>query len=142
MQDEKIRVLLVEDNALIVAGTYPALERLNCEVTFAATGTDAIKEASENHYDLIIMDIGLPDQDGIKVTRVIRSLPDPQKSGVPIVAYSAHVDETQHKACLELGIKEILIKPATPLQLQAVLEKWVPTWVPRKKPTGAINASV
>ena len=138
----KTRVLLVEDNDLIVAGTCPALERLNCEVNFAATGADALKEARENHYDLIFMDVGLPDQDGIEVTRKIRALADQRKAQVAIVALSAYLAEDQKTACRKLGIKEILIKPATPLQLQAVLEKWVPTWVPRKEPTGAINASV
>ena len=135
--DKKTRVLLVADNTIIM-GLCPVLEELNCEVDLAATGADALKEASENRYDLIFMDIGLPDQDGIEVARKIRVLTDTQKAQIPIMVFSAPLDETQRKAFSELDMQDILIKPARS-QLQLVLKKWVPTWMPRRKPVGSIN---
>ena len=135
--DKKTRVLLVADDTIIM-GLCPVLEELNCEVDLAATGADAIKEASENRYDLIFMDIGLSDQDGIEVARKIRILTDTQKAQVPIMVFSTPLDETQKKAFSELDMKDILIKPAQS-QLQSVLSKWVPTWMPRREPTGSIS---
>ena len=114
------------------------LEELNCEIDLVATGVDALREARENRYDLIFMDIGLPDQDGIEVARKIRVLTDTQKAQIPIMVFSAPLDETQRKAFSELDMQDILIKPARS-QLQSVLKKWVPTWMPRREPVGSIS---
>ena len=101
------------------------LERLNCTVDQAATGKDAIQKATAHHYDLIFMDMGLPDHTGIEVTQTIRALPDPQKAQVPIVGLTGHAGDTQHQACLNAGMNAVLTKPAQFLTFQSTLQQWV-----------------
>ena len=85
------------------------LKSLNCIVEVADTGLGALEKIQSNNYDLIFMDIGLPDIDGLEVTKKIRALQDVKKANTPIVALTGHM----HKrgACLTAGMQNLLIKP-------------------------------
>lgn len=104
------KLLLVEDNLIVQLATKIQLEKLNCFVEVANNGEEALKLFKKNRYDLILMDIGLPDINGCEVSRQIRTLEERNKN-TPIVALSAHVDENHKKECLKAGIQQILIKP-------------------------------
>lgn len=123
------KVLVVEDSPTAALVEKLSLERLACRVDIANNGTEAIEKVNHHAYDLIFMDVGLPDISGIEVTQRIRALSDRRKSRVPIVALTAHVGDDQHDACLKAGMNEVLTKPPQPLALESVLEHWV--WLPR-----------
>lgn len=123
MKDNKISVLLVEDNKIARKMGIIILEELNCHVESAVTGRSAIELSSQNNYDLILMDIGLPDIDGIFVIREIRNEQNINKD-VPIIALSAHSDKEYIAQSFEEGATDFLVKPLSPKVGQALLEKY------------------
>lgn len=117
-------ILLVEDNPTAALGTVMLLGHLGCSVDVAETGTLAIERASNQTYDLIFMDIGLPDISGIDVTKKIRALPDAQKSQAPIVALTGHATNPDiRQDCLLAGINAVLEKPAKKLDFETILQQ-------------------
>ncbi len=120
------QVLLVEDNSVAEIAGRILLERLKCSVDVAKTGHAAVEKAQTGNYDLILMDVGLPDFDGIEATKRIRALTDPKYSALPIVALTGHSDVSERKqACLEAGMQVVLGKPAQLSILKDILERFV-----------------
>lgn len=105
-------ILLVEDNVLIQKGVTSLLNKLNCYVDIAGTAYQALELAKRETYDLIFMDIGLPDQDGFWTTRQIRQSLI-HYAHTPIIALTAHLDEEYRNVCQEAGINDIITKPLT-----------------------------
>lgn len=119
-------VLIVEDHALAAVAVKAALDPFNCHIERAENGAQAVKMAEEGHYDLILMDIGLPDFSGIEVTKKIRALNNIEKSQVPIVALTGHANNPEmRQEALEAGMQDIISKPAQPLALESILQKFV-----------------
>lgn len=118
-----LSVLLVEDNQLAQKISKSMLEDLGCKVSIAGTGEEALR-AMENHYDAIFMDVGLPDCDGLEVTRRIRRM-HYDKSSVPIIAMTAHVSEHDKRLCFESGMDDFISKPISYESLQKVLQRCV-----------------
>ncbi len=106
-------VLVVEDNLVAQQVAKAILGQYNCEVHLAGTGTKARALATIQNYDLIFMDIGLPDMDGYEVTELIRAHELPQKRHVPIIALTAHAGENNKKRCIQAGMNAVLTKPLT-----------------------------
>lgn len=111
-------VLLVEDDPVnrLVARGY--LERLGCEVTDAETGGAAIELATSGKFDLILMDIGLPDISGDEVAKKLRAMLHPVP---PIVALTAHIINATEEERDRLNVDHILTKPVSPRDLAGVL---------------------
>ncbi len=123
---EKVRVLVVEDNLAAAIAVKLALKQLNCVVNVAENGKQALQKAAKGSYDLIIIDLGLPDISGMDVTRKIRAFSDQEKAKVPIVALTGHLgDEQRRQECYEAGLDEILHKPATRLALETILQRFI-----------------
>ena len=104
-------VLVVEDNALASRMACEVLQDNECASDLAENGQDAIQKAKENQYDLILMDIGLPDMDGLEVARQIRQQETGEKT--PIVALTGHLSDSKKNDCLKAGMQEMLSKPLT-----------------------------
>jgi len=114
-------VLLVEDLEINRQVAIGFLEEAGHRVTTAETGRDAIARASAQDFDLILMDIALPDISGIEATRAIRALSDGLRSSVPILALTANVfpdDQARYKAA---GMNAVLVKPLDPADLDLAL---------------------
>lgn len=111
--DEKIKpyILLVEDTRIAVIVASSILTSLDCLVDVAATGAEALKLVSQKKYDLILMDIGLPDTDGITLTKQIREQKD--MKDIPVIALTAHEKDDLKQKCLEVDIQKVLTKPLT-----------------------------
>lgn len=120
-QLESIHVLLVEDNVLTLKGTTWMLEELECKVDIAENGAEAI-QLLDNPYNVIFLDVGLPDMDGIELAKVIRSTKN-QNVHTPIVALTAHVLERDREKCLSAGMNEFLKKPLFKNDLKRLLLK-------------------
>ena len=124
-------VLLVEDDLMIATATSMALSHLGCKVSWAKNGADALKKASSNDYDLIFMDIGLPDASGIDITKEIRQLTDTHRSQVFIVALTTYSEHDISQRCIDAGMQDILSKPAELPDLKATLDYFI--WKKRKR---------
>jgi signal transduction histidine kinase/CheY-like chemotaxis protein len=111
-QDE-VYLLLVDDHATnrLVASATIKRGLPNARIDEARNGTEAIEKMKANHYDLVLMDLIMPDYSGIEVTRIIRTECQPPLCDVEVVALTANVAEDAVKACLEVGIHELLPKP-------------------------------
>jgi signal transduction histidine kinase/DNA-binding response OmpR family regulator/HPt (histidine-containing phosphotransfer) domain-containing protein len=119
-------VLLAEDNLVNQAVASAMLAELGCRVDLAANGREAIAAAARRAYDLILMDVQMPEMDGLEATQVIRDLEGEGKIRVPIVAVTAHAQARDQQACLAAGMDAYLSKPFTLKQLQDAVARWLP----------------
>ena len=124
MENKRVSVLLVEDNKLVSKMSVIVLEQLNCKVDAVATGSSALEYANKSNYDIIFMDIGLPDISGFAVINGIRTNSELNYS-VPIIALTAHSDKAYIEQCYRVGATEFLIKPLNNEIGQAVIQRYV-----------------
>ena len=108
------RILVVDDEPKIVQLVRDYLERAGFAVSTARDGHEALMRARQERPDLIVLDLGLPQLDGLEVTRRLR-----RDSGVPIIMLSARDDETDKVVGLELGADDYVTKPFSPRELEA-----------------------
>jgi DNA-binding response OmpR family regulator len=108
------RVLVVDDEPRIVQLVRDYLERAGFAVSTARDGREALMRARQDRPDLILLDLGLPELDGLEVTRRLR-----RDSGVPIIMLTARDDETDTVVGLELGADDYVTKPFSPRELTA-----------------------
>jgi len=108
------RVLVVDDEPRIVQLVRDYLERAGFAVSTARDGREALMRARQDRPDLILLDLGLPELDGLEVTRRLR-----RDSGVPIIMLTARDDETDKVVGLELGADDYVTKPFSPRELTA-----------------------
>lgn len=121
------RILIVEDHPITAKITQTIISDFNCQVDVAMTGEEAIQQIKNNHYDLIFMDIGLPDIDGCKVTNRIRLYETTKrKTPIPIIGLTAHIDGEKKQQCIEVGMNAVLTKPLVKERLQEILNSFVP----------------
>ena len=119
-------VLVVEDNPIAQSVAKFILTHLNCEVDVAENGQKAIELWKTKSYDLIFMDIGLPDSDGYEITHQIRIQELSKKTHVPIIALTAHAGEENKKRCIEAGMNAVLTKPLTAKNCTDIVEAFIP----------------
>ena len=117
------RLLLAEDNRINVEVALELLHAVGLDVTVADNGRQALELARECRFDLVLMDMQMPEMDGIEATRQIRRLPG--WAEVPIVALTANAFAEDRRACLEAGMNEMLTKPVEPAKLYAALQVWL-----------------
>jgi PAS domain S-box-containing protein len=108
---EGTKVLLVEDNTFNQILATKILQNWKCEVKVAANGLIAVEKAKQDLFDVILMDIQLPEMDGYEATRMIRNDPDEKKNKVPIIAMTAHAFADEAAKCLDLGMSDYISKP-------------------------------
>jgi two-component system aerobic respiration control sensor histidine kinase ArcB len=107
------KILLVEDHPLAAKIAKNILSHCDCQIDIAVEGKEALKLLETEHYDLIFMDIGLPNMDGYEVAKRIRSHPLTSISHIPIVALTAHTERDNQQRCLDAKINAVFSKPLT-----------------------------
>ncbi|GGF26114.1 hypothetical protein GCM10011611_35210 [Aliidongia dinghuensis] len=120
-----LRILVAEDipiNQLVVEATLTAAGH---EVALAANGTEAVRTLAAGAFDLVLMDVEMPEMDGMAATRAIRAL-DGACARVPIIALTANAMDEQIRLCRASGMDDHLAKPIDREQLLAMVDKWVP----------------
>ena len=119
----KGRVLLVEDNPVNQQVAREILEGMGVEVDIAGNGREALDAVQGHDYDLVLMDIQMPEMDGYAATRQIRE--DSRFQQLPIVAMTAHAMSGERERCLAAGMNEHVPKPIDPARLFNTLGRWL-----------------
>lgn len=115
-----LRILLVEDNLINQKVAYLMLKQLGYEVDVANNGIEAIKAVRNQVYDLLFMDVQMPEMDGLTATREIRQNLTIQPQ---IIAMTANVLEEDHQACLDAGMNDHISKPINFEELIQILSQ-------------------
>lgn len=120
----KPRILVAEDVKInrILARAMVSHSAPGAQITLVENGRLAVEAVREHQFDLILMDVQMPELDGIDATREIRALPDAKAAGVPVVALTAGVMTEERDRCLEAGMNEVLTKPLQPAILSRTLQ--------------------
>ncbi|MEM7244224.1 MAG: response regulator [Acidobacteriota bacterium] len=118
-----LRILLAEDNVVNQKVALRILERMGYRADIASDGVEAVRALRRQHYDVILMDVMMPEMDGLEATRRIRQ--DWSGDGTPprIIALTASALTEDREACLAAGMDEFIGKPVRVEELQAALER-------------------
>ena len=116
-----IRVLLAEDNAVNQKVAARMLEKMGCHVDMAGNGLEALVMVSQLPYDLVLMDVQMPEMDGITATRSLRAQGFAE---LPIIALTANNREADRQECREAGMNDFLAKPIRYEELHSCLKRW------------------
>jgi signal transduction histidine kinase/CheY-like chemotaxis protein/HPt (histidine-containing phosphotransfer) domain-containing protein len=145
LPERRLTVLLAEDNAVNQRLASSLLERRGHRVVIAGNGREAIEAVRRQSFDVVLMDVQMPEMGGFEATAAIRALQQQNGSRTPIVAMTAHAMKGDRERCLAAGMDEYLTKPLDPKQLCHVVEQMAAgraPAVPDEKPAAAISLQV
>lgn len=128
LSDEEIggRILIAEDNRVNQLVVTNMISGLGFEIDIAENGRIAVEKFKAERYDLIIMDVSMPEMDGLEATKAIRAYERETSFGrVPIIAATAHAMEEDKRRCREAGMDDYLAKPLRQDAMIAKIRKWV-----------------
>ena len=121
-----LRILLVEDNAVNRKLALRLLEKAGHEVRVAENGLRAVGMLQTNQFDLILMDVQMPEMDGFEATAAIRAIERNTHAHIPIIAMTAHAMKGDRERCLEAGMDGYIAKPINREELRAVISEHAP----------------
>ena len=122
-QDDVIHILVAEDNIVNQQVARGLLEHLGCVVYIANNGLEALEKLQSHAIDLVLMDMQMPEMNGIEATAAIRHHGE-HFHEVPIIALTANATETDRQQCLSAGMNDYLAKPFRTEDLQQILQRW------------------
>jgi len=117
-----LSILLAEDNAFNQRIVAQLLAKGGHRVTAVANGQEAIEAAANGGFDIVLMDIQMPEMDGITATKKIREIVN--LADLPIIAITANVLEHDRLECLDAGMNDFIAKPIQPEKFYSVIQKW------------------
>lgn len=117
------QILCVDDNVYNANLVSALLEETNAKIMIAHDGLEATELASAQKFDLILMDLRMPNMDGFEALKQIRALPNNHL--IPIIALSAHIAEHEHEELIKAGFNDYLIKPIIKSVLLKSISKWI-----------------
>ncbi|MBV9563328.1 MAG: response regulator [Bradyrhizobium sp.] len=118
-----LSVLVAEDNSIIRKLVSKLLEKQGLRADFVGNGKDAVAAVRQKPYDLVLMDMQMPEMDGISATKAIRALGGPARD-VPIIALTANALVGQRESSFVAGMNDFLTKPIQPDALYAAIMRW------------------
>jgi PAS domain S-box-containing protein len=118
-----LRILLAEDNSINQKLATRLLDRLGHRVVLAKNGREAVDALEGGWFDLVLMDVQMPDMDGFTATAAIRAKEKVSKTHIPIVAMTAHAMTGDRERCFEAGMDDYIAKPINPGVLWETIER-------------------
>ncbi len=122
LPERRLHVLLAEDNVVNQRLAASLLERRGHRVTIAANGREAVNACERNGFDVVLMDVQMPEMGGFEATQAIRAHEAVAGTRVPIIAMTAHAMKGDRERCLAAGMDDYLTKPLDPRQLCTLVE--------------------
>jgi len=119
-------ILVVEDNPVNAKVASLQLSKLGYVADIARNGIEAVDATSKRVYDLVLMDVQMPEMDGLEATRQIRLRELQTRQHVPIIALTAHAMACDREKCLNAGMQDYLTKPPTLETLSTAMKRWIP----------------
>ncbi|MCS7269753.1 MAG: response regulator [Gemmataceae bacterium] len=118
-----LRILLAEDNPVNQQVALRMLQRSGHEVTVVSTGREAVERWQQDRFDVILMDVQMPEMDGFEATRCIRHAEKNRACRIPIIAMTAHAMKGDRERCLAAGMDDYVAKPVRREELEAALHR-------------------
>ena len=118
------RVLLAEDNPVNQRVAQRVLEKGGHQVVIAANGKDALEAIAKEAFDLVLMDVQMPEMDGLEATAAVRAREREAGTHIPIIAMTAHAMRGDRERCLSAGMDDYLSKPIHAEQLLELVRKY------------------
>jgi CheY-like chemotaxis protein len=127
-QQQSLRVLVAEDNRINVMLANALLTKMGHRVDTVSNGREALEALAKSSYDFVLMDVHMPEMDGLEATCRIRQAEASgrRKTRTPIVALTASTLEGDRQICVDAGMDDFLAKPLDPDALRAAFEKYGP----------------
>jgi signal transduction histidine kinase/DNA-binding response OmpR family regulator len=125
-QQRSLRILLAEDNPVNQKFAGLLLQKLGHSVVVTSNGREALRAFAPDRFDLILMDVQMPEMNGYQATRAIRASEAATGGHIPIVALTAHAIKGDREICLETGMDDYLSKPIRRKELLQALDRWSP----------------
>jgi len=122
---QRLKILLAEDSAMNQRLAIGLLERKGHRVVVAADGRQAVEAFQGEPFDLVLMDVQMPEMDGFEATQAIRAA-EPSGSRVPIIAMTAHAMKGDRERCLDAGMDDYLSKPIRAKELYEIIARYAP----------------
>jgi signal transduction histidine kinase/CheY-like chemotaxis protein len=120
----RLRILLAEDNPVNQTVAVRLLERMGHRVTVVGNGRDAVRMMENQEFELVLMDVQMPEMDGHEATRAIRERESVTHTHIPILAMTAHAMKGDRERCLSGGMDGYISKPISPAKLHAEIERF------------------
>ena len=120
---EPLTILLAEDNKINAVLAKAIIERAHHKLDIVSNGREAVTAMQTKSYDLVLMDMHMPEMDGLEATRQIRQI-DGEASATPIIALTANAMAADRERCLAIGMDDFIAKPFEPEDLSNLLLKW------------------
>ncbi len=121
--DRPLRILLAEDNPVNQTLAVALLTKRGHEVTVASNGLEALEQLEGGAFDVVLMDVQMPEMDGFEATRRIRQMANGQVARTPVIAMTAHAMTGDRERCLDAGMDDYVSKPIDPLGLLATMAR-------------------
>jgi CheY-like chemotaxis protein len=118
----RFRVLLAEDNLVNQRLAVRMLENMGHQVVVAQTGHEVLSALQTMKFDLVLMDVQMPEMDGFAATREIRKREQGGQDHLPVIAMTAHAMKGDRESCLDAGMDDYLAKPINRDELQQLIE--------------------
>ncbi len=131
---QHLNILLAEDNAVNQIVAVRLLQKLGHNVRVVANGREALTLLAEQKFDLIIMDVQMPEMDGFETTRLIREKEAATGKHLPIIAMTAHAMKGDRERCLAAGMDRYVAKPIRPTELFEAIQRIAPQSEPAPPP--------
>ena len=119
------KILVAEDVKLNQDLVKRILQTHNVDVTIVENGVEVLKQIEQNYFDCVLMDVHMPEMDGIEATKRIRQLADKNKSSTPIIALTAELPEAGEEKFFDAGMNSCLAKPYDEFNLLNTIVKYL-----------------
>jgi PAS domain S-box-containing protein len=123
---EGVRLLLAEDTSINQKVVLGILGKAGYQIDVVVNGVEAVKALEQHVYDLVIMDLQMPEMDGLEATRIIRNpLSSVLNHKIPVIALTAHTMQGDRELCLQAGMNDYVSKPIIPSLLVETINRWL-----------------